>query len=228
MSSEKQEKSEPTIDLNQYVSKETYERELKSKEEDLARTKAEQEKLKVQLLDPAYLEWLNAKKNPIPAQKEPSLALFDDLKPEDIDRLPNSKVLALAEKTLGPKFMNAVRAEVGKDIGVLKQTLQDVIYHIELRDVIDSNDDWEEHKADVQRILETASNDLTIAQALELARSRKVKEEPKEPTKPVKGSEKPGSPPQPAVERKFKNEDEAKKAAWDTVREKYGITSDTI
>lgn len=226
----KEQKSEqPVIDLNNYVSKD----EFSKTEEALKATKAETEKLKMQLLDPKYIEFLESQRNP--PKKESPADVLDGIQLADVDKLSNSQILKLAEKTLGTKLLDAVRQEFGKEVGVLRQTLQDMLIRDELREVIASNPDFEDYRADVQKILETSSSDLTITQALKIARadrgesSKKSGKNAKESDEAKPFSEKPGRSASPAsMDRTFKTEKEASQAALQSVKEKYNLATDVL
>lgn len=106
----------------------------------------------------------------------------------------------------------------------------------ELDHVIKSHADFEDYRKDVQKILETSKNDLTIEQAYLMAKGQKEpgkeSEEDKEKNKKKESfsNEKPGGiyPPSKDSEKKFKSELDAGIDAANTVLAKYNISGGVI
>lgn len=102
-----------------------------------------------------------------------------------------------------------------------------------------TNPDFSDFREDVAKILDEAAKskeNLSVAKALEIARGRKAvgkkDEKAKEPKEQSKGSEKPSSSVPASASsggsKDYKSATEAGNAAWETVKAKYGLTSDTI
>jgi hypothetical protein len=192
--------------------------------------------LRKQLLDPEYLNYLEAKQSGASKAKQPSpVTLLDsDLKPEDIDRLPNSKLLKLAESTLGTKLVDSLRQEFAGELTGLRSTVQNLVAVIELNEVKAKYPDFEEHRDGVVRLLQSSQRDMSIEDAYKMVKYEalsKTDGKKEVASKPdAKGSEKPNqaTPPPDLSTKEYKNEKDAGAAAAKAIAEKYGLTSGTL
>jgi hypothetical protein len=197
--------------------------------------------LRKQLLDPEYLNYLEAKQSGASRKAEtPAATLLEsDLKPEDIDKLPNSKLLRLAEATLGTKFVDSLRQEFNGEITGLRDTVQRLVAHIELQHVERKYPDFNEYRDGIVSLLSTTNKDMSIEDAYKMVKydvlASKGDGDGEGESKPAakqdaKGSEKPNqaTPPPDLSSKEFKNEREAGAAAAKVIAEKYGLTSGTL
>lgn len=206
--------------------------ELDSLKTQHAETLKNLEALKGQLLDTDYLQYLESKKAPNrPAAAAPQAGVTD----------PNRLVIS-----------NMTLAQLQQVIGMqLNQTLEQAMKPIygrlnevgakqELDEVRAKFEDFPEYSEKVVAILEgTPNTELTIEQAYLIAKAGAINEaeasaagtdgQQQEQTG-VKPNEKPGGTVPLAGEtaQRFKNPTEAATAAWHEVRQKYGLSGDTI
>ena len=177
------------------------------------------ESLKNQLLDPEYISFLESKNQAKARTTMPNAAVnLSGLNLDQLRQLIREEGEAVVKQAIAP----------------IAGRLTEVSATLEANAVRAKYADFNDYAADVVAILE--KSDVTIEQAYEIAKGKKVvnadtsakKEDakPKEPTK----SEKPGNtvPLEGDTITKFKNETEAGMAAWAAIAKKHGISGDTI
>lgn len=225
------------VNLDNYVSKDV-----------LDQTKAELQKAQQQLLSPEYIDYLESKKKGSGTQDDKISegaakvsALLGELSPEEIESLPKTKLLALAEQRAGMKAAADVRKEFSGVIKDLTDRIGNMAAYLELREVKEKHDDFDTYKEDVQNLLNSATSDLSIEDAYYKAKMLREAENSKkggsdkatneDKAEAVsKGSEKPDGevPPNEGGKKEYKTPEEAGTAAWKEVSEKYGIRGDKI
>jgi len=193
------------------IAKADHEAAIKAATDSKASLEADLGKLKDQLLDPKYIQFLESQNKPEPP-----------VKPK-VEKGDSAEVAEL----------KGAIAAMNTEMAQARQVQDTILAQMELQEVIKANPDFEEYRPDVQKILEGATNNLTIAQALHIARDAKRSNEAPAVAAPKKApqSEKPnaGLPKESVKEATtFKTEGEAGTAAWEAVKEKYGLTSDTL
>jgi hypothetical protein len=193
--------------------------------------------LRKQLLDPEYLNYLESKNSAPKAKSEVSTLLTTDLKPEDIDKLPNSQLLKLAESILGNKLVDSLRKEFSGELTGLHSTVQNLKAVLELNEVKSKYSDFEEFRGGIVSLLQSSNRDMSIEDAYKqvkfdkLANAFEGKETENKDKKPgAKGSEKPNqaTPPPDLASKEYKTDKEAGAAAAKEIAEKYGLTSGTL
>jgi len=220
-------KATVNVDLSNYVPK-----------AEVSALQSELEKAKDQLLDPGYIDFLNQKKDVKSGADKKASVLFGELTEEEIETLPKTKLLKLAEHRIGQTLTADVKKAFGTRLAAIESALDNVGSYLELQEVKAEFPDFADFKDDVQKILEGAKNDMTIKQAIITAKHNRTvaaagEKDPKDPKsdeKPLKGGEKPGGSDAAADTEKgeFKTEEDAGKAAFATVKEKYNLTEDKI
>lgn len=221
---ESESKQADAIDLSKYVPKDQADQ-----------LKADLEKTKLELLSPEYLEFQETKRNKAtPSVKAKVSELLGTLKPEEIESLSKRDLLEIAVARTSEKLTAELGKEFGARLAKLTDHMSGLTMYVELDRTKKAHSDFDDYKDDIDKILEKADRDLTFEEAYLQAKGAKAslpdkKDEKKEESKP-KGSEKPGgaTPPDGALPQKFKDADAAGRAAFETVKAKYGITGDSI
>lgn len=191
------------------ISKAEHEKALTESTQKVQTLTADIDKLKMQLLDPNYLEYLKQREETSEGAKTP-------VKPSE------------------PIDVTTAVKRLENELSRQRQITEAILADIELKQVVETNKDFEDYRTDVAKILETATTDLTISQALAIARDnrRRATENPSTPAKPKNTfSEKPNkSIPSGSMNEKktFKTDAEAGQDAWNQVKDKYGLTSDIL
>lgn len=186
----------------------------------LTQTNQSLDAMRNQLLAPEYLEFLEARKMPIPAKAAPAANLnLSNMTVDDLRRVIIEGSAEVVRNALAP----------------LTVKLNDVQAKQELADVRTEFPDFDKYSAQIVATLEAnPKSDLTIKQAYLIvkgaapaeAASAKPAEVPKAPT----GGEKPGNtvPLSGDTLKTFKNGQEAGNAAWKEVAGRYNLQGDTI
>lgn len=192
------------------IPKDEFERVTKEKDANIQTLQKTVEDLQSKLLDDTYLEFISSKKSGI---KETTASLAGAGVPQEV----------IAE-------INSLKANSAQ----LQQTLQNVVYHLELAECEKAHPDFNTYRSDIQKILEAPDGNYTFEQAYKLAKANKIsaeisKQESKENPKP-QATEKP-SPRVPATEntvKEFKTLKEANAATIESLKAKYGLSGDTL
>lgn len=194
-------KSEET-QKEETIQKAEHEEAIKQKEEQLSKMKADLDKANLQLLDPKYLDYLEASKKP---KDEPKTS-----KKEESTKTPE-EVAALEKK-----------------ISDMESTLSNLLAQQELEAVRQKYSDFDEYKPQIQTLIQNGNTDLNFEQLYRLAKSYEqdkeaIEEKGKEKDKKPFSTEKPGSgvPGKDLEETTYKSEAEADAATLNMLKEKY-------
>lgn len=206
------ETAQGAIDTTQYVPKEEFEKVQSASKAEAERLKTELDQAKMSLLDPEYIEYLEAKKSRTAQNtaRIPDGTDLSKLSPAQLLDLATSKAVELLETKAGERFRR------------IETAVSDLLAVAELQQVEGKYKDFNDYRDDVAKILEDSRSNLTIEQAYKLAKQNKAENEPEEKkaqTKKPAPSEKPtGSAPAEGFDRRsFKSKSEAADAAWEQV-----------
>jgi len=197
------------IDLTKYVPKEDFEK-TSAMAKDL---EARLDDAKLSLLSPEYLEFMESKKA-AKVEKKIESSIDKLLDSKDVDKLSPRQILALSIDKAKEAVASELLPQYQNQIKSLGQTLSDVLAVLELQEVEKKYSDFNDHRDDTKKILETSATPLTIEQAYLLAKSGKISS-----TTPPTGTEKPtgGTPPGSMQPKTFKNKNDAAEDAWNSV-----------
>lgn len=195
------------IDMTKFVSKEDYDKTVGGKESELTSLQKSLEEAQGHLTSPQYLKYLAAE-----------------------------KAKAATPSTDSSKSDVTLPKEVTDRIANLEATANQLAAVLELQEVERKYTDFKDYRNDVHTLISSGGNNLNFEQAYLIAKSQKSDAKPsvdaaKAATdKPAAGTEKPGQfiPDPSSTTKEFKNTDEATQDAVNTIKEKYGITGDTI
>jgi hypothetical protein len=225
-----------TPDPTKFVPKEEYE----AQKSNLEKLQGDLERVKGQLLDPEYLEYLESKKNAEVKKTTASTEVKDalgTLTADEIERLPKARLLEIAEKRISEKLTGELRGEFNKALSGLQTTVQNLIYERELAMTKANYPDFDKYEKEIRNLLSQPGSNLSYEQAYKLARYEKGDAtpdngKPKPAGKMEKRSsgEKPSStaPASDFEQKDYKDEKEASNAALASVRAKYGLEGDTL
>jgi hypothetical protein len=230
----KQGEGDKNPDMSKFVPKDDYE----AQKTNLEKLQSDFDRVKEQLLDPEYLEYLEAKKSKAIKKSDASSEVksaLDSLTADEIERLPKARLLDLAEKRASEKLSKELKEEFRKEITEMRTALQNIYYEKELENVKSKYKDFDEYQANIRKILERPGNSYTYEDAYLLAKAQAGKNTPPPPVddKPKEkrsSGEKPSSsvPSDDFKQKDFKDKDDASNAALQSVRAKYGIEGDII
>lgn len=221
-------------DTTKFVPKEDYEAQKST----LEKLQGDLERVKGQLLDPDYLEYLESKKNAavrkVDASSEVKEAL-GSLTADEIERLPKARLLEIAEKRIAENLTGKFREEFGRTVNALQSTVQNLVYERELATTKANHPDFDKYDKEIRDILSRPGTSYTYEDAYFLAKAQKGDLNPA-PSKPAQkferrsSSEKPSStaPASDFEQKDYKDGKEAGDAALASVRAKYGLDGDTL
>lgn len=218
---------QPAIDLSSYVPK----TEVESMKSEYSKTteglKKSLEDMRLQLLDPSYLDYLEDRKK---GKSAPAPVDTGDLTEAEINSLRPHQLLKLAEKRASAAVLNQLQGTIDKQFKAVNSQMSNIAAYLELMEVKEQYPDFDQYKDDVKTILDKSQTELTISQAYLMAKGEKAPSKAV-PENPPKGGERPGGR-LPLISEegpeKFKNEAEAIAATEKQFREKYGIKGETL
>lgn len=224
-----------TPDLTKFVPKEEYE----AAKSNLEKLQGDLERVKGQLLDPGYLEYLESKKDKAIKKTDTSSEVKDalgNLTAEEIERLPKARLLEIAQKRVSEELTGKFREELARAIGGLQSTVQNLVYERELAQTKAKYADFDEFEKPIREILERPGTNYTFEDAYILARAQSGKPVGSNEKKPAaklekrSSGEKPSStaPAEDFQPKDYKDKDEASQAAVASVRAKYNLEGDTL
>jgi hypothetical protein len=219
-------------DPSKFVPKEDYEAQKSS----LEKLQSDLERVKGQLLDPEYLEYLESKKDAAVRKSSASTEVKDalgTLTADEIERLPKARLLDLAEKRIAEKLTGELREEFRKTVSGLQTTVQNLVFERELTETKVKHPDFDTYEKEIRDILSRPGSNYTYEDAYFLAKAQKGDSAPPKPaakTEKRSSSEKPSAtaPATDFEQKDYKNAKEASEAALATVRAKYGLEGDIL
>lgn len=191
------------------IPKDELDRVTKEKDANIQTLQRTVEELQSKLLDDNYLEFITSKKS---ALKETSKSMADAGVPDEVIQ-----------------EINSLKANSAQ----LHQTLQNVVYHLELAQCEKAHNDFDTYRSDIQKILEAPDGNYTFEQAYRLAKANKISAESgknvtKEDPKP-QVTEKPSTRvPSTDGVKEFKNIKDANSATIESLKSKYGLAGDHL
>lgn len=191
------------------ISKADFDKAVGEKDTALTDVRTQLNEAQLKLVDPAYVEFMEARKA---SNEKP---IIDDKTAKE-QGIPESAI----------KIIN----DQGSSIKQLQTAVQQIGALLELSDVEKKYADFGNYRDDVQKILETSGSNLTIDQAYVQAKAAAPdKSKGSDETPTPKGSEKPGGfVPKDDSKKHYTDADEAGNAAWAEVKERLGIQGDII
>lgn len=222
-------------DPTKFIPKEQFE----AQKSELEKLQGDLDRVKGQLLDPEYLEYLESKKNGAVRKTNASTEVKDalsSLTADEIERLPKARLLEIAEKRIGEALTEKLTKEFNAALGGLQSTVQNLIFQRELADVREKHEDFDKYEKEIQAILSRPGSSYTYEDAYILAKAQRGETSPSNNGKPAPKTEKRSSGEKPSAtapatnfeQKDFKDKNEAAAAALATVRAKYGLEGDVI
>lgn len=223
------------VDTTKFVPKEEYEAQKSS----LEKLQGDLERVKGQLLDPSYLEYLEDKKNAAVKKTGASNEVRDalgTLTADEIERLPKARLLEIAEKRISEKLTGELRGEFSKTLAGLQTTVQNLVYERELALTKVNHPDFDKYDKEIRDILARPGANYTYEDAYLLAKAQKGDVTPTPAPKPTSKTEKRSSGEKPSStapasdfeHKDYKDSKEAGEAAIASVRAKYGLEGDIL
>ena len=222
-------------DLTKFVPKEDYEAQKSSVE----KLQSDLERVKGQLLDPSYLEYLENKKQSAVDKTKASSEVKDalgTLSADEIERLPKARLLEIAERRISEKLTGELRGEFKSTIAGLQSTLQNLVFERELAVTKASHPDFDTYDKEIRAILSRPGATYTYEDAYILAKAQKGESADSGKSKPAMKTEKRSSGEKPSStapatdfeQKDYKDGKEASNAALSSIRAKYDIDGDII
>lgn len=220
-------------DTSKFVPKEEYEAQKSS----LEKLQSDLERVKGQLLDPEYLEYLESKKDKAIKKTDASSEVKDALSTlttDEIERLPKSRLLELAERRITDKLTASMRDEFRQTLSGLQTQVQNLIYERELNETKVKYPDFVSYEKEIREILSRPGATYTYEDAYILAKAQKGDSAPA--AKPAVKSEKRSSGEKPSStapaadfeQKDYKDSTEASNAALSAIRAKYNLEGDSL